>query len=73
MIREAIDQSLHWMLGYAMARSLRGLQPRAIIIAKVMEFADYREWLQHPDGDFGEGSRRDMLYWLKGAEAGAGE
>lgn len=67
------DQILHYGLGRAMARSLRGLLPPDKIVEKVMEFAEYREKLQHPDGHFGEGSRRDLKWWRKGAEAGAND
>jgi len=70
LIKEAVDQSLHYSLGYAMARSLRGLLPKEDILVKVMEWADMREELQHP-GRRGPGSLRDLKWWYKGAQAGA--
>ena len=75
MIREWIDQRLHWLLGYAMGRSLRGTAGLAHdeAVEMVMLFAEARERAQHPDGEgFGEGSMRDLRWWRKGAEAGVG-
>ena len=78
MIREALDQAAHWVLGYAMARSWRktvreGKVSRAQAIEKVMSFAEARERAQNPEADsLGEGSLRDLRWWRKGAEAGAG-
>lgn len=65
------DQFAHYALGYAMARSLRGrMSPEAIVIT-VMDWAMWREDLQHP-GKCGEGCKRDLRWWRSGAERGAG-
>lgn len=73
LVKEIIDQSAHLALGYAMARSMRGLATPEKIVEGVMSWAATREALQHPDGFMGSGSARDMKYWRKGAVAGAGK
>lgn len=66
-----LDQIAHYILGYMMARSLRGLLPRREIIARVLMWAEEREDLQHP-GRCNSGCQRDLYWWRKGAEKGAG-
>jgi hypothetical protein len=68
---EAIDQGGHYLQGYTMAKELSRWGTRKQQIDLVMQFAMGRELLQHPDGDLGEGSRRDLENWRRGAEAGA--
>ena len=68
---EAVDQGAHYLQGYTMAKDLSRWGTRAKQIKTVMDYALAREYLQHPDGELGEGSERDLRNWRRGAEAGA--
>ena len=68
---EAVDQGSHYLQGYTMAKELSRWGSRQQQIKIVMDYAWARELLQHPDGNLGAGSMRDLENWRKGAEAGA--
>lgn len=71
---EILDQAAHWFVGWVMGMATRSVPAtREEKIEAVMEFPKWRESKQHPDGKQGSGSRRDMLYWRRGAEAGVGD
>lgn len=64
-----LDQAAHFALGYAMARSLRGLMSKTNIVKSVMTWAEHRESLQHDDCE--SGCQTDLSWWRRGAEKGA--